>query len=124
MTECKHKWRQDKDGSLYCEKCPAKGNMKYVEGFRYVMLENEGKILNFGKFFCGKPTVLLTSGTDKISIPLDCPTLYPEMKYPAYLSIEARRDYGATWLKEMLGVSDFEVINSRQEKIPFSKDKK
>jgi hypothetical protein len=55
--------------------------------------------------------VLITNGTDKISISLAGPTTFPEVEYPLNVTIEARKGHGALWVREHLGVEPT-VINT------------
>jgi len=59
-----------------------------------------------------KVVVLLTHGTDKISIDLDGPTPFPEMQYALHANIDARAGYGVQWVRDNLGITP-EVIDTR-----------
>ena len=69
-----------------------------------------------------KVTVLLTYGTDQITLTLDGPTPFPEMKYELQARIEARQGYGAQWVRENLGVEP-KIIETRGEMLPDTKKK-
>lgn len=58
-----------------------------------------------------KATVVVRCGVDHISLELDGPTPFPEMKYPPVAIIEARHGYGEWWCQEVLGIKP-EVINT------------
>ena len=49
-------------------------------------------------------TVVIGSGTDHISLTVDLPTAFPELKYPTCISISARHGYGEQYCKEILGI--------------------
>lgn len=61
-----------------------------------------------------KASVLLTEGTDVVSLHLDMPTPFPEMNYEGTFCLNARRNFGVQWVKEILGMEP-EVINCRHE---------
>ena len=54
--------------------------------------------------------VVVGCGTDLISLGVDLPTAFPEMKYPTYISISARHGYGEQYCKEILGIEP-KVVN-------------
>jgi len=56
-----------------------------------------------------KVTVVRTRGTDTIVIGFDGPTPFPEMGYPAHLSIECRQGYAENWLSQM-GITEFSTV--------------
>jgi hypothetical protein len=49
-------------------------------------------------------TVAISSGTDHISLMVDLPTTFPELKYPTFIKIDARHGYGEQYCKEILGI--------------------
>jgi hypothetical protein len=57
-----------------------------------------------------KITILLHEGTDRISLELDAPSPFPEMKYKASAVIEARHGYGVEWCRTVLGREPDEII--------------
>jgi len=70
------------------------------------------KPFKFGKYLVSDPTVLVREvGPDKIWFRLHTPTPFPELGYDTRITIEARRGYGVTWLKEVFGVEDPKVID-------------
>ena len=66
-----------------------------------------------------KITVIVTDGTDKISLYLDAPSAFPEMGYPACANVEARHGYGVEWCRKTLGRDPDEVIETRRKEKPF-----
>lgn len=73
----------------------------------------KGLGLKFGKYLVSSPTILLRTGTDLISFKLYTPSPFPELQYEAYITIEARKGYGQTWLKEVFDIEDVEIIDSK-----------
>jgi hypothetical protein len=57
-----------------------------------------------------RAVVVVNIGVDRISLELDLPTPFPEMKYEASALIEARHGYGEQWCREVLGMEP-EVID-------------
>lgn len=64
--------------------------------------------------------VLLTDGTDRISLYPDLPTGFPnenmELEYDPVFQIECRKNYGETYCKEILKLDNVSIINVRIEK--------
>lgn len=68
--------------------------------------------LRFAGFQIHKPTILITNGTDIIQFKLEAKTPFPAMGYPAVLRIETAHRYAETWLKDVLGITEYEVIET------------
>jgi hypothetical protein len=68
--------------------------------------------LRFAGFQVHKPTILITDGTDIIRFKLETKTPFPAMGYPAVLEIKTAHCYAETWLKEELGITEYEVIDT------------
>lgn len=64
-------------------------------------------------------TILLTEGTDRISFKTNLPTPYPEMQYPADLSMQARKGYGAQYCAENFPGVPIEIIDTTAHKTPM-----
>ena len=69
--------------------------------------------------FCGfpvhRPTIIITPGTDSIQFKIDCATPFPAMGYPATIRIEAAHRCGEKWVQDVLGISDYEVIDTEKK---------
>ena len=59
-----------------------------------------------------KAIVVLTRGTDEISLEIEAPTPFPEMMYAPTLKMMARSGYGVEWCEKVLGITP-EVIIAR-----------
>lgn len=59
-----------------------------------------------------KVSVVRTSGTDKVIIWFDAPTPFPEMGYPASMTIDCRQGYAENWLSQM-GITEFDIVGDR-----------
>ena len=60
-----------------------------------------------------KVQILLTHGADEIHLSLNGPTPFPSMGYNGTAKICVQAGYGEQWCREVLGVNDIEVINTR-----------
>lgn len=60
-------------------------------------------------------TVLLTDGTDIITLHLDAESAFPEMKYNPTMKMEARQGYGVEYCKKIFNIEP-EVKNVRVTK--------
>lgn len=60
-------------------------------------------------------TVLLTDGTDLITLHLNAESAFPEMKYAPTMKMEARQNYGVEYCKKTFNIEP-EVKNVRVTK--------
>lgn len=60
-------------------------------------------------------TVLLTDGTDVITLHLDSESAFPEMKYAPTMKMEARQNYGVEYCRNVFNIEP-EIKNVRVTK--------